>query len=302
MIAKRFRILYLPDDRSTARQFSLSRVRFLALVVGGLAIACFSIVALGILAARVTESFEQRSLRRENNLLMKEISELRYGLDELKTSMTSLEQTDNLLRVMVDLPPINQDVRNVGIGGAVSQDVFRPNDPAQDLMLDLDKLEREIKLQHESFVQIQDRIEANQDLVLHTPSIWPVDGGRLTEYFGKRRDPFTRRIRPHYGIDIGAKRGTRVYATADGVVKEVKRKYAFGKVIVIDHGYGLQTLYAHLHSYAVTTGQKVKRGDLIATVGNTGRSTGPHLHYEVRINDQPVNPLDFMFEGYAYAR
>jgi hypothetical protein len=302
MIAKRFRVLYLPDDRSTAKQVSLSRVRFLAIVVGGFVVACVSIIGIGVFSARVTESFEQRSLRRENNLLMKEISELRYGLDELKTSMSSLEQTDNLLRVMVDLPPIDQDVRNVGIGGAVSQDMFRPNDPAQDLMLDLDKLEREIKLQRESFEQIQTRIEANQDLVLHTPSIWPVDGGRLTEYFGKRRDPFTRRIRPHYGIDIGAKRGTRVYATAEGVVKEVKRKYAFGKVIIIDHGYGLQTLYAHLHSYAVTPGQKVKRGDLIATVGNTGRSTGPHLHYEVRINDQPVNPLDFMFEGYAYAR
>jgi hypothetical protein len=302
MIAQRFRILYLPEDRSTARQFNWTRTRFIAIACGSLCLTLFLAIGLGVLVARMSESFEQRSLRRENNLLMKEISELRYRIDELKTSMSSLEQTDNIIRVMVDLPPIDEDVRKVGIGGSVAKDYSRPTDPAQDLMLDLDKLEREIKLQRESFEHIQERIETNQDLILHTPSIWPVDGGRLTEYFGKRRDPFTHRIRPHYGIDIAAKRGTRVYATADGVIEEAKRKYAFGKVIIINHGYGFETVYGHLHSFSVTPGQKVKRGDLIGTIGNTGRSTGPHLHYEVRIDSNPVNPLDFMFEGYSFAR
>ena len=302
MIAKRFRILYLPEEQSVKKQYSFSRTRIFTVVGGAIVITLVLVVGLGVLVARLTESFEQRSLRRENDLLMKEISELRYGVDELKASMSSLEQTDNLLRVMVDLPAIDKDVRNVGIGGSVPLDLSHLNDPAQDLMLDLDKLEREIKLQRESFEQIQTQIQANEDLILHTPSIWPVDGGRLTEHFGKRRDPFTHQIRPHYGIDIGAKRGTHIYATADGVVKEAKRKYGFGKVIIIDHGHGFETIYGHLHSFAVSPGQEVKRGDMIAAIGNTGRSTAPHLHYEVRIDGKPVNPLDFMFEGYTFAR
>jgi len=260
------------------------------------------VIGVGIFAARLTESADQRSLRRENNMLMKEISELRYGMDGLKSSMASLEQTDKQLRIMADLPAISPDVREVGVGGNASLDLFRSDDPSQELRLDLGKLEREIKLQRESFDEIQKRIELNQDLVLHTPSIWPVDGGRLTANFGKRHDPFTNRLCTHYGIDIAAGRGTRVFAAADGVVKDVQRKYAFGKVVVIEHGYGFQTVYCHLNSFLVKPGQKVKRGDFIATVGNTGRSTGPHLHYEVMINDQPVNPLDYMFEGYALAR
>jgi hypothetical protein len=302
MVAKRFRVLYLPEETSAARQFNLTRARILTVVGGAIALVLVLAVALGMLVAKYTESFEQRSLRRENNILMAEISELRHGVDALKASMESLEQTDDILRVMVDLPPIDKDVREVGIGGALYSDLDRPEDPAQYLLLDLDKLEREIKLQHQSFDEIRESIQQNEDLILHTPSIWPVDGGRLTSYFGKRRDPFTRRIRPHYGIDIGAKRGTKVFAAADGVVKEVKRKYAFGKVVIIDHGYGFETVYGHLHSYAVSVGQAVKRGDLIAAVGNTGRSTAPHLHYEVRIDGKPVNPLDFMFEGYSFAR
>jgi hypothetical protein len=302
MIANRFRLLYMPEDNSVIKEFFWTRARLITIASSVIALTLVLVVGIGILIARLTETHEQRSLRRENDLLMKEVSELRYGVDELKSSMETLEQTDNLLRVMVDLPPINQDVRDVGIGGSVSHDLSRPDDPAQHLMLDLDKLEREIKLQHDSFEQIRERIQDNQDLILHTPSIWPVEGGRLTSYFGKRRDPFTRRIVPHYGIDIGAKRGTPIYATADGVVKEAKRKYAFGKIVRIDHGYGFETVYGHLHSYSVSVGQEVKRGDLIATVGNTGRSTGPHLHYEIRIKGKPVNPLDFMFEGYTFAR
>ena len=302
MVDNRFKILYMPEDSSGYKQFCFTRTRLYALIVSITVFTLALVIGAGVLVAKLTESFEQRSLRHENSLLMKEITELRYGVDELKTSMETLEDTDNMLRIMIDLPLINEDVREVGIGGSVPYEFSNPNNPARDVMLDLDKLEREVKLQRESFEQIQQKILDNQDLIEHTPSIWPVDGGRLTSYFGKRHDPFTRRFVPHYGIDISAKRGTHVYATASGLVKVAKRKYTFGKVVIIDHGYGFETVYGHMHSFAVTAGQKIQRGDLIGTVGNTGRSTGPHLHYEVRINNQAVNPLDFMFEGYSFAR
>jgi hypothetical protein len=302
MIAHRFKFLYLPEGSSAIKQFSVSRTRLLALLGGVMASLMLLVVGMGLLMARVTESQDHKSLRRENNLLMKQISELRYGVDALKSSMVSLEQTDNLLRLMVDLPPINKDIREVGIGGSVSEDIGNPLDPAVDLSLDLDKMEREIKLQGDSFDLIKTRIVANQDQVAHTPSIWPVDGGRLTSYFGKRHDPYTGKIVPHLGVDISANRGTRIYAPADGVVVQSRPQYGLGRVVTIDHGYGFRTVYGHLNSTVVLPGQKVKRGDLIAFVGNSGRSTGPHLHYEVLVNGNPVNPLDFMFEGYASNR
>jgi hypothetical protein len=298
-IANRFKFLVLTEGSSAIKQFTMSRTRLLAILGGVMASLMLLVVGMGLLVARFTESVEHKSLRRENNILMKELSELRFGVDALKASMVSLEQTDNLLRLMVDLPPINKDVRAVGVGGSISEEDSNPYDPAMDLTLDLDKLEREIKLQGDSFGQIKSRIVANQDLVAHTPSIWPVDGGRLSSYFGKRHDPYTGKIVPHLGVDISANRGTRVYAPADGVVIQSKPQYGLGKVVTIDHGYGFRTVYGHLNSIAVLPGQKVKRGDLIAFVGNTGRSTGPHLHYEVHVNGNPVNPLDFMFEGYA---
>ena len=119
---------------------------------------------------------------------------------------------------------------------------------------------------------------------------------RITSRFGYRKDPFSGYKRPHKGLDFGAMRGTPIMATADGRVTMSKRVPTFGKVVIINHGFGFETVYGHMQSFNVKVGDKVKRRDVIGLVGNTGRSKGPHLHYEVRVNSKQVDPLDYVFD------
>ncbi|WAT17051.1 M23 family metallopeptidase [Aurantiacibacter sp. MUD11] len=132
-------------------------------------------------------------------------------------------------------------------------------------------------------------------VAVSVPSRMPVDGVRLTSGYGMRDHPILRQRRRHNGVDLAAPRGTPVYATADGVVEMAQYWGSYGNYVQIGHGGELETRYAHLSSYSVRPGDEVEKGDLIGYVGSTGRSTGPHLHYEVRVADEPVNPLPYMF-------
>jgi murein DD-endopeptidase MepM/ murein hydrolase activator NlpD len=127
----------------------------------------------------------------------------------------------------------------------------------------------------------------------YTPSIWPVLG-RITDGFGERLDPFSGEGAFHTGVDVGADYGAPVHVTADGMVLDAGQHSGYGRVVIVDHGFGLTTWYAHLSSYAVITGTRVKRGEVIGYAGISGRSTGPHVHYEVRMNNAPVNPWRYM--------
>ena len=167
-----------------------------------------------------------------------------------------------------------------------------------DLEMNVDNLTRKVKLELASYSNIYNKVIKESDRLQSIPSIRPVNGGYINSGFGYRNDPFTSKPRFHYGQDITVSSGTNVYAPADGVVKYASRQGGFGKVIKLDHGYGYRTIFAHLSKFYVKWGQKVKRGDLIGKSGNTGRSAGPHLHYEVHRNGVPQNPLDYFFSGY----
>ena len=153
-----------------------------------------------------------------------------------------------------------------------------------------------------SWEELEDggRVTAAGDIVaaprvsLSVPSRMPVDGVQLTSSFGMRNHPILRQRRQHNGVDLAAARGTPVYATADGMVEMAKYWGSYGNYVQIGHGGDLETRYAHLSSYTVSDGQQVRKGDLIGYVGSTGRSTGPHLHYEVRVSGEPVNPVPYM--------
>jgi murein DD-endopeptidase MepM/ murein hydrolase activator NlpD len=166
------------------------------------------------------------------------------------------------------------------------------------------KMDREIKLQQSSFVEIKDQFESKKDLIAHTPSIRPVEGGYFSSGFGKRRDPFNGRWEIHSGLDISVGRGTPVCATADGEVVFAKRTPGLGNLVIVDHGYGFTTAYGHMSRFNVGLGARVTRGQKIGEVGNTGRSTAPHLHYQVSVMDNAVDPRDYIFEPNAieYAR
>jgi murein DD-endopeptidase MepM/ murein hydrolase activator NlpD len=146
-----------------------------------------------------------------------------------------------------------------------------------------------------SFQQLDEFFKNQKSLLSSTPSIWPTRGW-VTSGFGMRKSPFTGLNETHKGWDIGARMGSQIRTTADGVVVVAGRKSGYGKMVEIDHGYGISTRYGHNSKNLVEVGDRVKRGALIGMVGSTGRSTGPHLHYEVLLNGVPVNPKNYIFE------
>ncbi len=239
----------------------------------------------------------------ENRLLGHQLERVNGKLVEVRNTLDSLAMEEEAIRVRVDLPPLSEDVRQAGIGSMLPlEEEVIGDERVEKLLGALDQIERELAVQQQSFHEIQTQVVANEEQLKHIPSIIPVQGARLSDGFGYRRDPFTRARRMHYGADFAAPRGTPVYATANGTVTQVKRVSGYGKLVEIDHGYGYVTIYAHLNNQFVRRGQKVQRGDQIGAVGNTGRSTGPHLHYEVQVDGEPVDPLDFFYEGYDLAK
>ena len=164
--------------------------------------------------------------------------------------------------------------------------------------MDVQTLSRKVKLELSSYSDIYSKVTEDVEMMRAIPSIRPIKGGYLNSTFGYRKDPINDKVRFHYGQDITINKGEDVLAPADGKIKEARYRGGYGKVIKIDHGYGYTTLFSHLSDYKVEKGQQVKRGEIIGTSGNTGRSTAPHLHYEVHHYGTPQNPLDYFFSGY----
>ncbi|MFC1785839.1 M23 family metallopeptidase [Candidatus Neomarinimicrobiota bacterium] len=230
---------------------------------------------------------------------------LHNRVETLSSQMSLIEEKDKAVRTYADLPEIDESVRELGVGGVVVNKNTKIDNLLPDfastitsLELDIDALTRKVKLELSSYEDIYDKVQENSDRIKSIPTIRPVNGGYLNAGFGYRIDPFDRVNRFHYGQDITANNGTPIYAPADGVVKIARYMGGFGKSLKIDHGFGYTTFYAHLSKFSIKRGNQIKRGDLIGYIGNTGRSTGPHLHYEVHYYGKPQNPLDYFFSGY----
>lgn len=163
------------------------------------------------------------------------------------------------------------------------------------MVVRIDKAVRETQLKEQSVIDLWESLSERQSLINATPNIKPARGW-LTSRFGYRMSPFTGKAAMHAGLDIAAAPGSPVYAPADGVVSYAGYDQGYGKLVSIDHGYGVSTRFGHTSQIYVQVGQKVSKWDVVAAVGNTGRSTGPHLHYEVRINGTPVDPINFILD------
>lgn len=234
----------------------------------------------------------------ENRVVRKEIGRITEEITNLQILIDSLELTDKKLRSYAPLQPIDEELRNMGVGGYVPP--FEAEDISPDIkeeMMDvtetLDNLVGRARLQRSSFQELAQYLEEKSYLRDHTPSIMPIQGWMMRG-FGYHIDPFTGQVKMHEGLDIAAPLGTPIVAPADGVVRFAGNKQDYGLCVEIDHGYGFMTLYGHCQRIRVNAGMRIKRGDVIAYVGNTGRSTGPHLHYEVRISHSAVNPMNYM--------
>lgn len=239
----------------------------------------------------------------ENQLLRGQLKMLSSKMDVLDKKLATLSQQGNDLRTVVDLPKIDSDVLKVGVGGvderidyAASPDI---NNLLNKLQATTNKAERELQLQSENYVEVEKQYAARKVQFAHLPSILPIDG-IFTSPYGLRLHPILDVYKVHEGQDISCDPGTIVHATADGVVDFAGAAHdGLGIKVEINHGYGYKTIYGHLSKTLVKEGKHVKRGDVIALSGNTGLSTAPHLHYEVRVNGVPKDPRNFFLQGYS---
>lgn len=217
---------------------------------------------------------------------------------------------DNIYRIVLGAEPIDKNIRNAGIGGSDRYaDIRDKNLVDEDMIVDLsekvDKLKRKVYIELKSQDELRSLAEKKAKLFAAIPAIQPISNKQLVALasgFGVRIHPIYKVKKMHTGIDFAAPIGTPIYATADGKIEEVSVKFSgYGKMVVIDHGFGYKTRYAHMHDFAVRTGQNVKRGELIGYVGDTGVSTAPHLHYEVMLNGVLINPVHYFFNDLSPA-
>ena len=300
MHSKQFKLIYFSLGDSEAKQVSvgwkkLVGVALLAFTV----ILAFSVGIIGVFTD-VFHDYRISHLSKANSVLSTQLSSMEENVSDLKQVVEKIEKEDEDLRVFVDLPPHASDTRRLGVGGR-SYDTFAtyPLDEkirkkAFEVNQAIEDLSRRLDYAKKSRETIQDKYSSDQFNLSTTPSIRPVIGGRVSAPYGLRVDPFVQKYKPHEGIDFSVSRGTPVYATAVGKVVEVVVRHrpnqGYGRYVVVDHGNGYQTKYAHLQRTLVKEGQRINRHDTIGLVGDTGRSTGPHLHYEVIKDGKKLNP------------
>lgn len=235
-------------------------------------------------------------IEHENEILLNRLDSLKNVLKNAQGNFENFIVQDNRQRTYWQLVSIHPDIWSMGIGGKTSKLPskflsYQTNSMLEQIYEAIDALKGQCYLKKTSVSEIQSKIENNLRLWAHIPSTNPVPNGHFCSGFGYRVDPIKKTVRMHWGIDLGAPRGTPIYATANGVVSRTEwSKGGYGWVIDVDHGYGFETRYAHCHTMLVKPGDVVKRGQIIATVGSTGRSIAPHLHYEVHVSGIKVNP------------
>ena len=244
----------------------------------------------------------EKQLLREKASLESQLEVLNNQVDQMQVVMTDLQQRDdNLYRVLFGAEPIPLSVRQ---GAQRKIDYYEQlaqmtnSELAADLSLKVDLLEKEMYVQAKSYEEVAQMAKEQEIRMENIPAIQPVmnkDLKRVASGYGMRIDPVYHVRKFHQGMDFTAPTGTEVFATGNAKVDFAGWKQGYGNTVILDHGYGYKTLYAHLYKILVRKGQKVRRSDIIALVGNTGKSTGPHLHYEVRLNNKPVDPRNYYF-------
>jgi murein DD-endopeptidase MepM/ murein hydrolase activator NlpD len=308
MAKKFYTVLVLPDVSSQIRRFHIAKPLLNVFIVT----ACLVFVAFLFLiyqsVSHTGHILELRQLRTTIN----EHAGLLQKFERLENQVVQLREFDVRLRTAAGLDVKTVESPIVGVGGAdtlssralMTAAVAHQGaaaDPsgtikADNLSGEIDRLSREMDDRNKSFQSLLSALDAKRSLLASTPTIWPVKGW-LTAGFGQRRSPFTGQRQMHEGVDISNTVGTPVIAPADGIVTYTGPLGGFGNVVSVDHGHKISTFYAHLQQHKVAQGQRVKRGEVIGLVGTSGRVTGPHLHYEIQINETPVDPTRYVIDS-----
>ncbi len=277
-------------------------------------LAIFLVLAVGLAGSslyytqRYFELLEDQTeitkLRREAKIQKIQVEKFAKQVKNFETEMARLERFENKLRVITALEDSPKSIeKNWGVGGpyGLTSNSFSTSLEREAMAMvdrlshDLEQLNKQVHIQTISFQELDEYFKNQKSLLSSTPSIWPTRGW-VTSGFGYRKSPFTGLREKHEGWDIASRAGSPIRATADGVVVVDGREHGYGKMLEIDHGYGLVTRYGHNSKHRVEVGDRVQRGQVIAEVGSTGRSTGPHVHYEVLLNGVPVDPKNYILE------
>lgn len=288
---------YRKIERRKGRKFWITTLSVVGCFLAGFILLIIYLNIPGL------ETPREKSLERELQFSNIQYDVLNKKLDQIETVLTDVEERDNgIYRLYFEANPIPDEQRKAGFGGVNRYRNLEGYDNSKMIMETnkrLDILTKQLVVQSKSLDEIAKLAEQKEKLLAAIPAIQPVankDMNRIASGYGVRIDPFTKERKRHRGMDFAAPRGTAVYATGDGIVTRADDNSAgYGNHVRIDHGYGYESLYGHLYKSSVKRGQKVKRGDLIGFVGSTGRSTGPHLHYEIIKDGERINPINFYY-------
>ncbi|SDK44568.1 Peptidase family M23 [Catalinimonas alkaloidigena] len=275
------------------------------ILINGLAFLMLAAVTGGVIAffyGKIFGSPTEAALRKENQELKFYYEVLDERMHQTEDMLTSLQsRDDNIYRTIFEAEPIPASVRSAGVGGAERyRELMEKGLSREDLIISttarLDQLKKEMYIQTKSYDELVELIKNKNEMLAAIPAIRPLkDNMRVGSGFGKRVDPVYKTIKMHKGLDFAAPTGTKIYATGDGKIIKARRNGGYGECVIIDHGFGYQSLYGHMSKIVAKEGQHIKRGDVIGYIGSTGKSTGPHLHYEVIKNGTRINPINFFY-------
>lgn len=295
--------MVIPNITGKFRSFSIPSYLLKGIFFTSLILICIAVFLFNQYMDMTENISELKKLRKETREQAIEIQKFSQEFKNLEIKMTRLQTLDKKLRIITSLEKPKDKTTLVGIGGPTGSEFSDLNTVSENqqkemihlMQEELKQLKTDVSKQELSFLELEGFLRDQKSLLSSTPAIWPTRGW-LTSTFGYRKSPFTGKREMHKAIDIATRLGTPIFATADGVVIKTGMDRYLGKYVEIDHGYGFVTKYAHNSRVLVRVGQKVKRWQRIANVGNTGRSTGSHVHYEVKVNGIPVNPLRYIID------
>jgi murein DD-endopeptidase MepM/ murein hydrolase activator NlpD len=303
-----FTILLVPHPRGERREWIVSR-RAIRIAAGAM---IFVVALTGFLGINrylaIIKGLHVAKLRIENHELRSDLTRISKRLSDNESRLATLNATDQIFRIWAEIPEVNKEMRQLGVGGGSDAPPTwegKVSGAASELLansyISFNRLERESQFLEDSFSSIEHEMEQDEAARDHTPSILPVPPSSdyyVSDGYGYRADPYTGQRRFHRGVDIAGHSGTDILATAAGVVEKVERDRRIGNYLTLDHGHGFRTVYGHLlRKPTLKVGQKVRRGDVIGLLGNTGRSTGPHVHYAVHRNGQSKDPFGYIFNN-----
>lgn len=317
--SKRFTFVIIPDANQSVQQYRISRLTLILVPALVILLALFALLFLVLFSrnasltnklqnqlAASSAQFQQQLSEKEENiaLLQTDLVQLSHQAHTMENKMVQINQLEIQLKKLAGIEIDNSSIATSKLvaeeGGQGGEEIPLPESDTDSIVSETSQYYLDITQKMNKLIpQLQEttkEVLKVQKILRITPTIWPTDSRKVTSLFGVRKDPFTKRATYHAGLDIGGAYGDPVYAAADGIVTLSERDRVHGNNILIDHGRGISTRYMHLSKLSVNVGDNVLKGQIIGEVGSTGRSTGPHLHYEVYINGENVNPEPYIKE------